>query len=136
MARREHSRLELQGKLISAGFPAEIVIGVLNRLQSEGLQSDERFTEAFVSSRLGKGQGVLRVRADLRTRGVEEHLIAHYLERADEGWRERLESVRQKRFGSELPQDPRERARQVRFLLYRGFSSEQIHKVFKQNDWD
>jgi regulatory protein len=42
--------------------------------------------------------------------------------------------ARRKRFGSAGPADFRERARQGRFLQYRGFSSEQIRAALGPGD--
>jgi len=69
LARREHARGELERKLAAAGFDADIAADVLQRLADEGLQSDRRFVESFVQSRINQGKGPLRIHADLGQRG-------------------------------------------------------------------
>ncbi len=129
MARREHSKTELQRKLDARGYEAQAVRTVLDQLEAEQLQSDERFIEAFVHHRTDKGYGPCRIAQELRQRGISDNLLATYIDLNELAWHERAAVVRQKRFGSELPSDYRERARQSRFLQYRGFTSEQIRHV-------
>lgn len=129
MAKREHSKTELQRKLDARGYEAQAVRTVLDQLEAEQLQSDERFIEAFVHHRTDKGYGPCRIAQELRQRGISDNLLATYIDLNELAWHERAAVVRQKRFGSELPSDYRERARQSRFLQYRGFTSEQIRHV-------
>lgn len=129
LMRREHSVAELQQKLDAKDYDADIVCEVVEQLANEGLVSDERFTEAFVRYRANNGYGPLRIQSELRQRGVDEKMQAAFLDQRDPQWFERVEQVRRKRFGEALPEDFKERARQARFLQYRGFTSEQIREV-------
>ena len=129
MARREHSKTELQRKLDARGYESQTVRTVLDQLEAEHLQSDERFIEAFVHHRTDKGYGPCRIAQELRQRGISDNLLATYIDLNEPAWRERAAVARQKRFGSEVPSDFRERARQSRFLQYRGFTSEQINQA-------
>ena len=131
LARREHSAAELTRKLLARGFDAEAVAGVLDVLGREGLQSDARFAETFVYSRFQRGAGPARIRAELHARGGGEDLIGEALAALDAEWLQLLRSVRARKFGPDLPGDFRERARQMRFLQQRGFSSEQIGRLFR-----
>ena len=81
--------------------------------------SDARFTEAFIGSRIRKGQGPLRIRAGLRDRGVEAGDALDGED--DEVWMERLVETARHRFGDGPAVDAREQARRARFLEYRGF---------------
>lgn len=144
LAAREHSAQELRGKLRRGdGLAEEDVDAVLTALASEGLQSDRRFATAFVRSRRERGQGPLRIEADLRQRGVEAGLIGSSLDGdVDDGseeeqgsdWAALARAVRRKRFGEEIPGDINERARQARFLRSRGFTEAQIRAAFSSED--
>jgi regulatory protein len=136
LARREHSAVELTRKLLARGFDAEAVAGALAVLASEGLQSDARFAETFVYSRFQRGAGPARIRAELRARGVGEGLIEGALVALDAEWLQQLRAVRARKFGPDLPGDFRERARQMRFLQQRGFSNEQIGRLFREVEPD
>jgi regulatory protein len=70
LARREHSRAELVRKLAARGAPAELADEVLDSLAARRLQSDERYAESLVTSRIGRGQGPVRIRRELAERGV------------------------------------------------------------------
>jgi regulatory protein len=131
LARREHGVLELTRKLITRGFEADSVEAAVRDLITDGLLSDSRFAEAFVHSRFQKGSGPQKIQAELRQRGIDDDLISACLESVCEQWLARVREVREKKFGPEQPRDFRERNRQMRFLQQRGFTSEQIYAVFK-----
>lgn len=131
LARREHSQAELRSKLRARGFRAERVESVLVQLVAEGLLSDERFTEAFVRQRMGKGYGPQRIRHELHLRGIRDELIELHLRVGAEEWQVKAASVRRKRFGATLPDVYKERMRQARFLESRGFTGAQIHHALK-----
>ena len=131
LARREHGVLELSRKLIARGFDADPVEAAVRDLIDDGLLSDSRFAEAFVHSRFQKGSGPQKIHAELRQRGIDDDLIGACLEAVSEQWLQRVREVRERKYGPEQPQDFRERNRQMRFLQQRGFTSEQIYAVFK-----
>ncbi|HKK05776.1 MAG TPA: regulatory protein RecX [Gammaproteobacteria bacterium] len=134
LARREHSTRELEHKLGARGFEPAAVAGALEGLAAEGLLSDERFAEAFVASRIEKGSGPRRIQAELRERGLTDELIARYVDFSDRHWRERAARARRKRFGAAPPGDLHERARQARFLQYRGFTADQARAALTDED--
>ena len=134
LARREHSRFELRRKMLSREFAEPLVAEVLDALTAEGLQSDARFAETFVQSRMERGSGPRKIRAELRERGVADERIADAMDALDAEWPGLLRAVREKKFGPGLPVDYRERARQMRFLQQRGFRPEQIARVLKDEE--
>ncbi len=131
LARREHSRRELTRKLAARGFPDEILGAALDELERSGALTDARFTDSFVRSRIAKGKGPQRIRAELAQRGVADAEAEHGLRTADVDWLAAIRAVRAKRFGPQLPRDYAERARQARFLQYRGFDSAQIRAALE-----
>jgi regulatory protein len=130
LANREHSALELSRKLQNAGFDTDEVEKTLHDLQQANLQSDERFAENYLRSRANKGYGELRIRNELKERGVASELISECLYKAEIDWFSLAVEVRCKRFGESNPEEYKERAKQQRFLQYRGFSHEQITESF------
>lgn len=131
LARREHSAQELTAKLLARGFEAEPVTGVVAALSARNLVSDARFVDEFVAARLRRGSGPAKIREELRGRGVEHGLVDATLDAHRENWLATAEAARRKRFGTALPGDYQERARQARFLQQRGFTAEQIRQVMK-----
>ncbi|HVC37510.1 MAG TPA: regulatory protein RecX, partial [Gammaproteobacteria bacterium] len=100
-------------------------------LADRNLVSDGRFVDEFVASRVRRGSGPVKIREELRSRGVAEPLVDAALNEQRGAWLTNAEAVRRKRFGAPLPRDFSERARQARFLQQRGFSAEQIRQVLK-----
>ena len=133
LARREYARVELERRLTRRGFPPELVDDVVSELQEENLLSDERFAESFVSAKAGRGQGPARIRRELRERGVDGALADAALAEADADWLALARAVRTKRFGAAFPRDFPERARQMRFLHYRGFTEAQIRAALGED---
>jgi regulatory protein len=134
LARREHSRGELARKLAQRGCDATETDAALDALERERLLCDARFTEQFVRSRVERGAGPAKIRADLRLRGVAESIADEALDDYAGNWWQHAREARRKRFGDEPPADYRQRARQARFLQGRGFTAEQIGRVLNEVD--
>jgi regulatory protein len=130
---REHSAKELQIKLAKKISSPEMIAAVIQKLQNDGLQSDERFTEAFVNMRLRQGKGALVIRMELKEKGVSSNLIDKYILRDEDklDWNQLALKAYQKKFGQSAITDLKEKARRIRFLTARGFSSTNIQYVFK-----
>ena len=126
LARREHGRGELLDKLARFGFDADVADEAVSQLVDDGLQSDARFAEAFVRSRINQGKGPVRIRADLRERGLASSDVDLALEEANADWYALARDVRLKKFGPDTPIEFKEKARQMRFLQSRGFEPDQI----------
>ncbi len=94
---------------------------MLAELSTGALQSDERFAEDYTRARIERGYGPEQILAGLRERGIDEAIIAHWVDPRDPAWIERLAETRRRRFGEVLPMDPGRRAHQCRFLVRRGF---------------
>jgi regulatory protein len=127
LARREYGLLELQKKLRRAGFYEPAAVDAVEQLRADGLQDDARFIESFVRSRISQGKGPVRIRVDLGQRGLDSALVEEGLEQSGEDWFALALRVREQKFGADLPQDYKEKARQMRFLQYRGFEQDHIH---------
>jgi regulatory protein len=126
LAGRDFARNELAQRLLRRGYPAAIVAAVVEALAAQRLLSETRFVEQFIRQHAGRGQGPVRIRMELRERGVADIDIDEGLEAAAEDWAGVAREARRRRFGLSAPGDYRERARQARFLQYRGFSAEQV----------
>ena len=126
LARREHARAELLNKLTRFGFEPDVAADAVESLIEDGLQSDERFTEAFVRARINQGKGPARIRVDLKERGVAAVLVDEALAESGQDWFALAREVRLKKFGAACPNEFKEKARQMRFLQSRGFEPDQI----------
>jgi len=131
LARREHSRYELERKLGARGFEPDIVAGVLDALSAEHLLEESRFVESFIRSRVRKGQGPARIRAELVQRGIDAAQVGAGLAEADCDWAAIAAEARRKRFGAALPASFEARVKQGNFLQYRGFDAHQIRAALE-----
>lgn len=136
LARREHGRVELTRKLRQRGASDELIEPALDRLSEEGLLSEARYLESYIRYRSNSGYGPARIREELGQRGLERVDIEQALRDSGVDWSERLREVWQRKFAGERPVDPRLRARQMRFLAYRGFSTEMIGRLLNGRDLD
>jgi regulatory protein len=125
LARRDHSRAELERRLGARGYaPAEIAALVLEFTETRALD-DARFAHNYVSYHAARGQGPLRIRSELEALGVAAELINAALDKEPD-WRAVAREVRSRRFGPETPSGRPELLRQARFLQSRGFSADHI----------
>lgn len=133
LARREHGASELRSKLMRRGCDARLAQAVVGDLTASGALSDARFVEAFVHARRARGVGPLRILRELSIRGIPENAIHDGLDPCDDMWTALARDVRTRRFGAARPAGFPARARQMRFLQQRGFSSDQIARAFDAN---
>ncbi|MDX1465932.1 MAG: regulatory protein RecX, partial [Halomonas sp.] len=134
LARREYSRQELVERLTAKGHEAEAIAESLDALAEQGLQSDERFAEGFMRSRILRGQGPLKIRLDLERRGLDREVIRHAFDeaarRGEGDWFALACEALARRFPG--PGDtPRERPGRERFLAGRGFDFDQVRHALE-----
>jgi regulatory protein len=127
LARREHSRLELARKLAQAGFDEAEVRTLLDDFEQKNWLSDRRFAESWVADHRAKA-GSVKLAFDLRQRGVSDAIIEAVLGENRDSEVERARDVWRKKFAGP-PIDAADKARQMRFLQSRGFTSEVIRRV-------
>ncbi|HXY76552.1 MAG TPA: regulatory protein RecX [Steroidobacteraceae bacterium] len=125
LARRDLSSGMLRERLRARGFTAEAAEAVVDALGREGVIDDARYAQNYVMYHSGRGQGPLRIGAELRKHGVAAALIDRALAQGTD-WLALARKVRSAKFGPAAPRSWAQRARQARFLQYRGFSADHI----------
>ena len=132
LSRREHSQTELTQKLRKRFECTQTQVDTaLARVVDLGYQSDERFATAFIRSRLARGLGARRVEQEAKQKGLSEAMIQQVLDEETEEFSSQtmIEQVWRKKFKA-LPADQKERAKQYRFLQYRGFGGDDISRLY------
>ena len=140
LARREYSRAELRGRLLPYVQTDEDLEqsqsvdldALLDDLTARGWLSDERAATQLLHAKCSRF-GTQRIAHELRQKGIAEELIGEVLPALKEGELKTAREVWQKKFGA-LPQDAKEKARQMRFLQSRGFALDVIFQVLRQTD--
>ncbi len=131
LARREHSEQELRQKLKSRDHDVDTIDEVLQGLKQDHLLSDERFTEAYVNHRFNAGIGPLKIRYELRQKGITDALADEFLEPLSDRWDQLMMQQCVRKYGEGIPQDYSGRMKQARFLQNRGFSPEAVMRLFR-----
>lgn len=134
LARRDFSQHELQQKLKEQGYGEEAITATLLDLRESGHLNDQRLTENLIYYRRQRGYGPERIRTELQQRGITEEMIAEQLQITDNAWLVEVHKVWQKHFKGHTAKDFKTKAKQMRFLQYRGFTLEQIESVLDPYD--
>ena len=131
LARRDHSTADISRKLKERGFTAEAISAALLRLNDSNTVNDARYGQNFAVFRARRGQGPARIRNDLRRSGLKDEEIETAVKTGEDvpDFIAQAQEARRRKFGSEIPNDWKEKSRQARFLQYRGFSTDHIRAV-------
>lgn len=132
LTRREHSAKELTDKLKQKGFHQEEISDVLDSCQRLNLQSDQRFTEIYIRSRIRQGYGPVKISQELRNKGVDLELIQKEMQQERFNWLTYALTVWEKKCKGQINLSFQEIQKQQRFLLYRGFDIDIISQVVKE----
>lgn len=130
LARREHGRAELSGKLQRRGAGQALIEAELDRLAAQGLLDESRYLQAYIASRARAGFGPLRIAEELTGRGVSRDAANQALALAELDWPALLRQVWRRKFAGP-PEDAAQLGRQGRFLCYRGFPMEQVSRLLR-----
>jgi regulatory protein len=125
LARRDFASGELVRKLASQGYDPAVSAATVSELTADRYIDDARFSENYVAYHANRGEGPIRIEADLKAFGLSAELIDTALATVPD-WQVRAQAVRVRKFGLEPPETWPKKSRQARFLQYRGFSSDHI----------
>ena len=128
LARREHTGKEILSKLKNRVESVELLKAEIDKLEEEGLIDNKRFAEQYIHSRSAKGYGPLRIKQELKQRGVNENIAQPLLNNVD--WNSFAIAVLKKKVNHELPKETKPVLKLKKFLNYRGFDFSQIDQAF------
>lgn len=135
-ARREHSRKELARKLSARGLDPDDTAAALEQLAERGYQSDTRFAEMLIRTRLGSGYGPLHIRAELGTHGISEVTAATLMAEAEPNWPDLAREALRRRYAGRPAQDRAETLKRATFLQRRGFELDTIRAATSSESED
>jgi regulatory protein len=125
LVRREHSIFELTQKLGVKEFEKSEIKEALVTLIEQNYQSDERFAAEFAQMRFNQGKGPIKIHVDLKQRGIDQIDLSEF------DFYALSKTIREKKFGHQVPTDFKQKAKQQRFLQSRGFNFEHINHAFE-----
>jgi regulatory protein len=131
---REHSETELRRKLRPHAQNDADIDATIAKLIEKNYLSTERFVENLVT-RKSKSLGINRLVQEMRQHQVDQPTIAKYIQDLRQSEAQRAFEVWEKKFG-QLPQDPKELGKQMRFLVSRGFDQEIIYNILRGKTLD
>ena len=131
LSQREHSRLELQRKLATYVEEGDDLSAILDELEKRGFISVQRVVQSVIHSKATRF-GTARLVQELRSKGLSDGLVRNTADRLRATELERAQAVWQQRFGGAPATDPKERARQMRFLAARGFAGDVVRRVLRE----
>ncbi|MDY7025552.1 MAG: regulatory protein RecX [Pseudomonadota bacterium] len=132
LARRDHSVKELKDKLMRkfSKHPVETLLpeieSLIERFEARGYLDDQRFAQLFIESRVSRGYGPIKIRFELKQKGVEKSLVQSSMSELEVDWSIQAKTLRERRFGASLPTEMKDKKKQMRFLASRGFDYEHI----------
>ncbi|MGH1399996.1 MAG: regulatory protein RecX [Acinetobacter tandoii] len=132
LTRKEFSKAELIEKLAAYAASREEVINLVNELSEQNYQSDQRVADIVLSSQKRKGKGPQRIKLALKNKKINSELIQEELKAID--WVEQAYQLKIKKFGNTVEKDPKLKAKQIRFLQYRGFDMDVIMKAINKKE--
>lgn len=134
LTRKEYSKAELIEKLALYAESRDEVIALVDELAAQQYQSDQRVAEIMLSSQKRKGKGPNQIKMKLKSKKIDSALIAEELKETD--WADQAYQLKVRKYGLEVTKDPKIKAKQIRFLMYRGFEMDAIMKAInrKEND--
>jgi regulatory protein len=132
LSRREHSRKELQQKLLQREFLAEEISEVINYLVDNNYLSDQRYSESVFRLRVNKGFGKYYIEQELRQKGISNSLITALEQQQMIDWTAQAAVAYQKKYADITIKDQKEKAKRIRFLQSRGFSTDEILTVINK----
>ena len=127
LTRRDYSQAELSAKLNQYAIHADEVAKLVEELAQQNYQSDQRVAELTLASQIRKGKGLQRIKQTLKAKHLDAELISHELQEVN--WLEQAYQLKIKKFGTSVEKDQKLKAKQVRFLQYRGFDMDVILKA-------
>lgn len=130
LSRRDHAEKELRQKLKNRGYESAEIDEAVAFCQDYNWLDDARFAGQMLRNGLAKGWGLLRIRQELKLKGVHEVVVRQLLDEDEIDWFEHARAVARRKFGETQADTPKEQAKRVRFMQYRGFDFEQIKYAF------
>ena len=132
LTRREYSKKDLIEKLALYAESRDEVNTLVDELSRENYQSDQRVAEMLVRSQIRKGKGPNRIKLALRAKSIDSELAKNDMNEIN--WYEEAYQLKVKKYGTDVSKDPKIKAKQIRFLQYRGFEMDAIMKAISRRE--
>ncbi|WP_192459240.1 recombination regulator RecX [Musicola keenii] len=146
LAIRDHSEWELRRKIAAqlqndlaieccdeeavSAHEGSYIEQVIDYCKQHAWLDDRAFASRYIRSRSRKGYGSQRICAELTQKGIDKHTQRDVLLASDIDWYQLAKTSATRKFGMPLSSDWKEKVKVQRYLLYRGFTSDEIQSVY------
>lgn len=134
LTRREYSKKELIEKLSTYAQSHDEVLALVDEFAAANYQSDERVAEMTVRSQMQRGKGPQRIKQVLKSKALDQAHVKEQLKEID--WFAQAYQLKIRKYGTEVATDPKLKAKQARFLLYRGFQMDVVMKAISRKEYE
>lgn len=145
LSRREFGKAELKQKLIDKEQDEDKIDALLEEFSAKGYQSDYRTTLMLIRENIRKGRGRERIKQEFYKKKIampsnldelidmansESEEFSEFVDDSADSlvagvdWLKLAVEARTKKYGNEIPKEQKDKAKQLRFLQYRGFKSD------------
>ncbi len=123
LSMREHSKLELEEKLLKKYFEKDLILQCINEFSEKDLQSDYRYAESFIRTKFNDHKGEIFIRSSLKNKGVRADVIDKILlEYDDDDWlAQAISALEKKTFKNNITELDKKKKQNI-FLNNRGFT--------------
>ncbi len=132
LARREYSYAELEKKLLALSEDEVTIQNILEWLIEMELQSDARFTQMFLRSKAVGGYGPVRIKMELKQKGINEFLIENSFAELAFDWDEEVDRLILKKVKDQSLSDFKLKNKVMGYLQRRGYTLDQIFSGFNR----
>ena len=145
LSRREYGKAELKQKLLDKEQDPDKIDDLLDEFEEKGYQSDYRTTLMLIRENIRKGRGRGRIKQEFYRKKIampgnidelidmanaESEEFSEFIDDSADNlvksidWLKLAVSARTKKYGDDIPTEQKDKARQLRFLQYRGFNTD------------
>ena len=145
LSRREYGKAELKQKLIDKEQDLEKIDALLDEFEEKGYQSDYRTTLMLIRESIRKGRGRGHIKQEFYRKKIampdnideliemantESEEFSEFIDDSADNlvegvdWLKLAVTARTKKYGDDIPTEQKEKAKQLRFLQYRGFNTD------------
>ena len=145
LSRREYGKAELKQKLLDKEQDPDKIDALLDEFAEKGYQSDYRTTLMLIRENIRKGRGRARIKQEFYHKKIampgnidelidmanaESEEFSEFIDEDTDNlvegvdWLKLAVTARTKKYGDDIPTEQKDKARQLRFLQYRGFNTD------------
>lgn len=132
LAKKDFSSGSLIHLLSKLTEKEEYIANVIQKLSNSNHLNDTRLVTMLIDKQIKKLHGPTRIKQEIRQKGFPQTLIEQKIEESGIDWYSMAKEARIKKFSDTPPSDQKEKAKQIRYLQYKGFSMDMIFETFSQ----